>query len=545
MTGRRAASDSAKWKRPSPSGSDGTSKRTATSPAPSGQPTSARVERRRRRAAGRPRPAARRRAAAAEPRARPRASAGARTARPRRGMLALLAVRRRTSRALRDPRLAAPPLAQTARALGRIALVGEQARGTRSARRASARRTSCCPSRSRIARSHSRSTAEASCETNTIVPPFRLNSRILLEALALERLVADREHLVEQQHVRVEVRRDREAEPHEHPRRVRAHRDVDEVLELRERDDLVEALADVRALQAEDRAVEVDVLAAGEVGMEAGAELEQRADPCRRRRRGPAIGLMIPARMRSSVLLPEPLRPTSARRAARLDARTRRRGAPTRRPRRPCARSSATLFSVRVPRAGRRGSGATGVRRSLRISPLAHEHRAPARRATRARARIRGRRSASRSARSVIPSSRARSCASTSMSQRISRWSETKPTGHTSTSSTPRACRSVEVVEDVRPEPRLARRRLALVGERPVAEPARSATRRAVSRSCSWYGSPSSRMRAGSECAVKTTCALVPRTRSREHVENGSKSCQLSIMRSSARPASASSSCAR
>ena len=34
----------------------------------------------------------------------------------------------------------------------------------------------------------------------------------------------------------------------------------------------------VRALEAVDRAVEVDVLAAGEVGVEAGAELEQRAD---------------------------------------------------------------------------------------------------------------------------------------------------------------------------------------------------------------------------------------------------------------------------
>ena len=35
--------------------------------------------------------------------------------------------------------------------------------------------------------------------------------------------------------------------------------------------------------------------------------------------------------------------------------------------------------------------------------------------------------------------------------------------------------------------------------------PALSATRRAVSSSWSWYGSPSSRMRAGSEWAVKTT----------------------------------------
>jgi hypothetical protein len=41
--------------------------------------------------------------------------------------------------------------------------------------------------------------------------------------------------------------------------------------------DLVEALADVRALQPEDRAVEEDVLASGEFGMEARAELEQRA----------------------------------------------------------------------------------------------------------------------------------------------------------------------------------------------------------------------------------------------------------------------------
>ena len=101
----------------------------------------------------------------------------------------------------------------------------------------------------------------------------------LAEALPLERLVADREHLVEQQHVRVEVRRDREAEPHVHPRGVRAHGPVDRLLELGEGDDLVEALADLGALQPVDRAVQEDVLAAGEVGVEAGAELEQRADP--------------------------------------------------------------------------------------------------------------------------------------------------------------------------------------------------------------------------------------------------------------------------
>ena len=39
-----------------------------------------------------------------------------------------------------------------------------------------------------------------------------------LLALALEGLVADGEHLVDQQDVGVEVRGDREAEPHEHAR---------------------------------------------------------------------------------------------------------------------------------------------------------------------------------------------------------------------------------------------------------------------------------------------------------------------------------------
>src|SRR5262249_41851473 len=72
--------------------------------------------------------------------------------------------------------------------------------------------------------------------------------------------------------------RDREAEPHVHPRRVGAYRPVDCLLEPGERDDLVELLAQVRALEPVDRAVEENVLAPGQVGMEAGAELEQRAD---------------------------------------------------------------------------------------------------------------------------------------------------------------------------------------------------------------------------------------------------------------------------
>ena len=68
------------------------------------------------------------------------------------------------------------------------------------------------------------------------------------------------------------------------------------------------------------------------------------------------------------------------------------------------------------------------------------------------------------------PSSRDRSAASTSRSQRISRWSETKPTGQAEHVGDALPGERLEVVEDVRPEPRLARLRLALEGERPLAD---------------------------------------------------------------------------
>src|SRR6266536_2449525 len=74
----------------------------------------------------------------------------------------------------------------------------------------------------------------------------------LPEALALELLVADGEDLVEEKDVRVDMRRDRETEPHVHPGRIRAYGQVDEFLQSGERDDLVELLADVCALEPVD-----------------------------------------------------------------------------------------------------------------------------------------------------------------------------------------------------------------------------------------------------------------------------------------------------
>ena len=98
------------------------------------------------------------------------------------------------------------------------------------------------------------------------------------ETAPLELGVADGEHLVDEQDLRLEVRRHREGEPHGHPARVALHGRVDEPLDAGELDDLVELALDLPPLHPEDRAVQEDVLAAGELGMEAGADLEQAAD---------------------------------------------------------------------------------------------------------------------------------------------------------------------------------------------------------------------------------------------------------------------------
>ena len=99
------------------------------------------------------------------------------------------------------------------------------------------------------------------------------------QALHLERLVADGEHFVDEQDVGVEVDGHGEAEADVHPGRVVLDRFVDELGELGELDDVVEDAVDLLAAHAVERGVDVDVLPAGEVGVEAGAELEERCQP--------------------------------------------------------------------------------------------------------------------------------------------------------------------------------------------------------------------------------------------------------------------------
>ena len=98
------------------------------------------------------------------------------------------------------------------------------------------------------------------------------------EALVLELRVADGEDLVHDEDVGLDVRRDGESQAHVHAGAVALDGHVYERLHAAEGDDLVEALPDLRPLHAQDGAVEVDILAPGEVGMEAGADLEHAGD---------------------------------------------------------------------------------------------------------------------------------------------------------------------------------------------------------------------------------------------------------------------------
>ena len=101
----------------------------------------------------------------------------------------------------------------------------------------------------------------------------------LAKAFFLELGVADGEHLVDDQDLRLQMGGDGEGEAHIHARGIALDRGVEEFLDLGEGDDLVEFLADLGAAHAEDRTIQIDVLPPGQFGVKTGADLEQARDP--------------------------------------------------------------------------------------------------------------------------------------------------------------------------------------------------------------------------------------------------------------------------
>ena len=134
-----------------------------------------------------------------------------------------------------------------------IGIGGAQAPVLGQGRRRRRRRSSSRPASSRQARRQMACTAAAECDTNRIVLPRSWNCCSVSHALLLEVLVADREDLVEQEDVGIELRRDREAEPHLHAGRIVLQRHVHEVAQPGVGHDRVVDRHRFRAAQAVDR----------------------------------------------------------------------------------------------------------------------------------------------------------------------------------------------------------------------------------------------------------------------------------------------------
>src|SRR5262249_34490148 len=97
------------------------------------------------------------------------------------------------------------------------------------------------------------------------------------QTLALKRRVADGQHFVNQEYLRLELACDRKRKPQVHAARVPLDRRIEKAAHLRELDNLVEAARDVRPRQAENCAIEVDVFTSGQLVVKARPDFEQRA----------------------------------------------------------------------------------------------------------------------------------------------------------------------------------------------------------------------------------------------------------------------------
>src|SRR5260370_39494510 len=101
----------------------------------------------------------------------------------------------------------------------------------------------------------------------------------LAQALFLEIDVADGEDFIVEENLRLVVGGAGEGEADVHAGGVRLDGGVNEFFEFGEGHDFIEFADDFRLAHAEDGAGEEGILASGQLGMEAGADFEEGADP--------------------------------------------------------------------------------------------------------------------------------------------------------------------------------------------------------------------------------------------------------------------------
>src|SRR5215510_4159753 len=97
----------------------------------------------------------------------------------------------------------------------------------------------------------------------------------LLYALLLKGVITDGQDLVDQENVRVQVRCDGERQPQIHTAGKMLDGCVNEALHFGKRNDFVKPSVNLSLLHAQDRATQVNVLTAGELRVEARANLEK------------------------------------------------------------------------------------------------------------------------------------------------------------------------------------------------------------------------------------------------------------------------------
>ena len=124
----------------------------------------------------------------------------------------------------------------------------------------------------------------------------------LAHAALPEIYVADGQGLVHQQNFGIHMDRHRECEPHDHAARICLDGTIDEVADLREGLDFGEASVHFLSGKAQDRAIEINVVAAGELGIETGARVPAAPTLVPFTATVPSVGSRMPAQICRSVL---------------------------------------------------------------------------------------------------------------------------------------------------------------------------------------------------------------------------------------------------
>jgi hypothetical protein len=110
--------------------------------------------------------------------------------------------------------------------------------------------------------------------------PYQAQATIahLAQALLLKLGIPNRQDFIHHQDLRIQMSSDGKGQADVHAAGVALDGGIDELLDFGKSDDLVELAAHFVFAHAHDGAVEVDVLAAGELGVKAGADFEQAGD---------------------------------------------------------------------------------------------------------------------------------------------------------------------------------------------------------------------------------------------------------------------------